>query len=226
MREFKVHTYGKTIQWYCDSLNAVAIVNRGSMNESLHEIVLDIKHWCDINHVRISPKWIPRNLNNKADRLSRLVSNDHFANNDNWFVLPHIYDFFDRLWGPHSYDRFPGNTHFTEGSKHTSYSCLTKYHDIFNDNWDKHNNWVVPKISLIGQTIKHLIKTKAKATMIVPKWKSASFWPLLVNQRGEMREWISEHREYRRPRNFYGGTSNLLSDGIFNSNILILNIRF
>ena len=47
--------------------------------------------------------------------------------------------------------------------------------------WEGENNWLVPPPVLISNVVKKLLKEKVKATLVIPVWKSAPFWPLLVH---------------------------------------------
>ena len=49
----------------------------------------------------------------------------------------------------------------------------------FTVNWSDENNWLCPPITLITRVIRHAQVCRAKATLIVPAWPSAAFWPIL-----------------------------------------------
>ncbi len=40
-------------------------------------------------------------------------------------------------------------------------------------------NWIVPPVYLVGRVLQHMANCKAKGTLVVSRWYSASFWPLL-----------------------------------------------
>lgn len=50
-------------------------------------------------------------------------------------------------------------------------------------NWASENNWLAPPIYLVNKVIKHCLVCKAEGTLIVPKWESAPFCPLLLNNK-------------------------------------------
>ncbi|VDI60152.1 Hypothetical predicted protein [Mytilus galloprovincialis] len=54
--------------------------------------------------------------------------------------------------------------------------------DAFAYDWSKFNNWVVPPVNLITRAINHMQMCKAKGVLVVPKWKSAIFWPRIVDR--------------------------------------------
>ena len=65
--------------------------------------------------------------------------------------------------------------------KSKSSDPLTEGVDAFTFDWSRDNNWLVPPVSLIAHTIKHVQLSKTVGTILVPKWKSAIFWPLLLS---------------------------------------------
>ena len=61
--------------------------------------------------------------------------------------------------------------------------------DAFSQYWFAENNWLVPPINLV---IRHLVTCKAKGTLIVPKWKSAAFWPLIFSKNLEYKQYVKD----------------------------------
>jgi hypothetical protein len=53
--------------------------------------------------------------------------------------------------------------------------------DAFAYDWFGHNNWLVPPMHLVSRCLIHMQLCKAKGTLVMPKWKSALFWPMLVD---------------------------------------------
>ena len=114
---------------------------------------------------------IPRDLNSRADLISKLIDFDDYELNDV------IFQGLDELWGPHSIDRFAcsynaklprfNSRFFQPGSEAV---------DAFCQDWGSNNNWLCPPVCLIVRVIKHLELCHAKGTLIVPLWKSSFFW--------------------------------------------------
>ena len=52
--------------------------------------------------------------------------------------------------------------------------------DAFTSDWSDENNWLVPSVSLSSRVINHLIKSNSVGTLVVPKWPSSPFWPLVL----------------------------------------------
>ena len=59
-----------------------------------------VKILCIHNQIQLEPEWISRELNEKADYLSRIV--DH----DDWLLNPIIFHSVDKAWWPHAIDWF------------------------------------------------------------------------------------------------------------------------
>ena len=99
---------GETVKWLTDNQNVVRIIEHGSRKHLLQEIAVNILSILMQTAIRLEMAWIPREKNQQADYLSRLV--DH----DDWMVNPHIFQWIDSIWGPHTIyiyiDRFA--THY------------------------------------------------------------------------------------------------------------------
>ena len=50
--------------------------------------------------IRLEPEWVPREFNERADFLSRIVDYS------DWFLNPAVFAELDAAWGPHTVDRF------------------------------------------------------------------------------------------------------------------------
>jgi hypothetical protein len=86
-----------------------------------------------------------------------------------------------KIWGPFTCDTFADNKNkkvsiffsrfFTPGTSGV---------DAFAYDWSKYNNWIVSPVHLISRTISHMRMCKARGTLVIPKWKSAVFWPMII----------------------------------------------
>ena len=110
--------------------------------------------------------------------------------------------------------------------KSKSSDPLTEGVDAFTFDWSRDNNWLVPPVSLIAHTIKHVQLSKTVGTILVPKWKSAIsglcfFHPFL----GILKKNVAEFIEYESPSRFFveGSAENsVFNEGRFISNLLVL----
>ena len=51
--------------------------------------------------------------------------------------------------------------------------------EAFSASWGGVIFFLVPPVFLVARTLAHLETSRARGTLIVPKWPSASFWPYL-----------------------------------------------
>ena len=75
--------------------------------------------------------------------------------------------------------------------------------NAFSVSWGKENNWLVPPIFLISSTILHVIRCKAKGTLIVPQWPSAPFWPLLFSHKFESHSYVADFITFKSPSGIF-----------------------
>jgi hypothetical protein len=66
--------------------------------------------------------------------------------------------------------------------------------------------------------------------MVIPKWKSALYWPLIWNAKlNSFKSFIKNYFEYERPCNFFteGSDKNsIFAMSNFPSNVLVLQVDF
>lgn len=175
LHSFKASIANKTLLLFTDNQACAKIIESGSMKPDLQALALEIFSFSLQNNVNLDPRWIPRELNEEADCLSK------FYDSDDWSVRPLFFRYFDKLWGPHTFDRFADNTNAKLPLFNSRFhNPGTAGIDAFAFDWsDSANNWLVPPVHLISRTVQHLVACKAKGTLVCPKWPSASFWPNL-----------------------------------------------
>ncbi|KAK3097826.1 hypothetical protein FSP39_013568 [Pinctada imbricata] len=174
----------KHIKWYSDNKNVVSIVSKGSMKSELLNISLDIFEFCLSFGITLDMEWVPRDQNERADMLSRIVDFD------DWSVSDVIFDFLNYMWGPHEVDFFANDRN---NKLSTFYSRFWTPNaigiDAFTADWYGVNGWFVPPPSIVTRVLKYMKQCYAYGTLIVPFWKSASFWPFLYpNGQGFIKE--------------------------------------
>jgi hypothetical protein len=190
LQAFKCELASQSIMWYTDSKNVVSIISNGSKVPELQCLTFDIHQVCVSRAISLDVQWIPRDLNFRADEVSRITDYDDYSIHDDIFLD------LDAMWGPHNFDRFAChyntklplfNTKFFQpGSNGVN---------AFSQDWSHYNNWLCPPVYLTSKVINHLRICHAKGTLIVPQWKSAHFWPLLchdgVHFNSFVIEWIT-----------------------------------
>ena len=101
--------------------------------------------------------------------------------------------------------------------------------DAFCVDWKQYLCWIVPPLSLVAKTILYLKSCKAKCTLIVPKWESATYWPLLVDSSsGKFKYFIRKTVVYFKPKGFFvkGSVESIFSEEIFPYDVIAFCINF
>ena len=154
----------------------------GSNNPRIQGLVLAIETFCIRHNIDRRTFWVPRSINNVADYMSKVCHGDHYS----YMVRPHLRDYIQRQFGTPTVDRFASrnniqvpsgryNSKFFEAEAEwlNAFSCDWKY----NAAGCPEHNWVHPPYTLLGRACQHLHSCHANATLILPFWPAASWWP-------------------------------------------------
>ena len=162
------------VHCFTDNQNVAHILQVGSKKPHLHGVALEVINLSIQFQICLEPEWIPRETNERADLLSRIV--DHY----DWYLNPVVFAWLDSIWGPYAVDRF-ANYNNCQLSRFNSrcWNPVSEAVDTFTVNWDAENNWWCPPVCLIPKVIAHAQACGASGTLIVPKWKTAPFWPVV-----------------------------------------------
>ena len=199
----------------------MSIIKNGSRKCDLQEIALHIFQFCEARNVSLLPKWLPRDENTVADFLSRCYDCD------DWLIKDHIFSVLDKLWGPHTVDRFSSSCNAKCKRFNSKFWCAgTEAVNCFSQCWKGEINWLVPPPISIGKTINKLVSEKASATLIVPRWISAPYWPL-ISKNGKFTEFCADYLHFQNDVCIAGKASK----GVFNRSahapsFVALKIRF
>ena len=137
---------------------------------------MTVFEFCAKNDTEIHTVWISREQNTPADYLSRILDIDDWAD---WAISTEFFQFIDELGGPHSVDRFASsNNAKTKLFNSLYWNPGSLGVNSFNSDWSQDINLLVPPVTLASRAINHLVKCKAKGTLILPKRTSPPFWPL------------------------------------------------
>ena len=85
---------GQNIHWFSDNQGTISVINYDSMKVHLQKLALDIFSLCLNNNISIYLEWIPRNLNEIADAISKFIDYDDWRTTDGFFI------FLNTVWGP------------------------------------------------------------------------------------------------------------------------------
>ena len=191
LADFRQQLSGCVLRWHCDNAAAVRILDFGSSKPHLQQIAYRIDQVCWCYNIRLFPVWIPRGQNRQADVLSK-----RSGAGDDWQLHPRWFHYLDSLWGPHTVDRFADNLNAHLPVFNSDRLCVgTAGVDAFSFSWTGQNNWLCPPVSLILRVLDKVKADKAVATLVVPWWESAYFWPSI---RPSLDSWHSLIKEYIR----------------------------
>ena len=210
------------VKWFSDSLNCVRIVSAGSTKPDLQDQALNIFQLCLRWNIDLDIQWVPRDFNFVADSISKVRCTDNLGVSEEFFL------FMQSKWGPFDIDRFANSENrklFRYNSRFFDYQCEAV--DAFSQNWKNSNNWLVPPIHLVSKTVFHLLACGGKGCLIVPKWPSASFWPLIFKAGEVKREFVKDVLEFSSNQNiFIKGKGNVGIFGTERFKSKVLAIRF
>ena len=117
--------------WFTDNQNVARIMQVESKKPQLHAIALKVFALLVQYQLHLEPEWIPRDLNVRADFLSRIVDYD------DWFLDPAIFAHIDAMRGPHTVDRFASfhNAQLPRFNSHC-WNPGSEAVDAFTVNWE------------------------------------------------------------------------------------------
>ena len=119
-------------------------------------------------------QWVPRELNQLADYISK------FYDGNDWQLNPAVFSQLDSLWGPHSLDVFASHLNHLCPKFFSLYHCPdTAGVNAFAFDWSGENAWINPPFSQMGRVVRHLRRCRAQATLICPWWPKRPWWHLI-----------------------------------------------
>lgn len=180
LRSFAPTLSHRHVLWQTDNHAATHISRTGSNKKHLQLIAEDIYDVCREHDIEFKLEWIPRNANQLADFWSR------FFDYDDWALNAEVFDALNQRWGPLTIDRFADNFNKKLDRFNSRFVCPnSEYVNALSISWTEENNYVVPPVSLVIRSIKHMKLSRALGVLIVPYWPSAPFWPFIVDEQGK-----------------------------------------
>jgi hypothetical protein len=167
---------GQRILLRSDNKGVMFIVNKGgSMRPHIHAVVRQILWFTLRRNVDLLVEWIPREENELADHLSKLIFTS------DWMLNPCIFHQLSAMHGPFNTDLFASHTnhqlpkffslHHTPGAAGTN---------AFSQHWGT-KEWCNPPFALVGRAIQHARACSASMCLIAPYWPNARWWHELVH---------------------------------------------
>ena len=193
LRSFEHFLRGRTVTLYTDNQNLDWIWRGGSRKLALNALIVRIFLWAREFEVSLQVVWIPRDRNAAADAVSK------WTDGDDWMVNPRVFAALDAEWGPHTVDRFASHTNHLTPRFNSRFWCPgTEGVNAFAFDWSGDNNWVNPPFCLIPRVLHHMCACGASGTLLVPRWISWPWWPLLQLREGHWAPFVVAARPLRR----------------------------
>ncbi|XP_043243553.1 uncharacterized protein LOC122392575 isoform X4 [Amphibalanus amphitrite] len=167
LRSFRFSIVGKTVEVLSDNVTTVAHINKfGSSNVSLDSIAQNIWSFAFDNNVSLVAHHIAGVSNTGPDTLSRMSARHE------WVLHPSIFRQLDRMFGPHTVDRFAavGTALLPTYNSRFADPCSSGVDALGQTDWGAENNWVNPPFRLIPRVLDIIEAQRADATLIAPMW--------------------------------------------------------
>ncbi len=169
----------RAVIWFTDNTGCVSISRKGSMKPALNTIAEEINRHSTLINIDLELKWLRRNKNTIADKLSR------FVDLDDWGIHPTLVNKLQEAWWPCTIDRFASDRNKKFPRFNSRYTCEgTEGTDAFTLDWSGETNWLVPPPQLVPRVLDHLKASRARGILVTPFWPSAKFWPFLFTWQG------------------------------------------
>ncbi len=174
LRSFVAQLSGKCVLLREDNSAAQFMLTKGSSrSRAAMPLLRSIFDFCARHDILLQVQRVA-SADNLADAPSRLWDRNDYALHARWFA------FLDRLWGPHTCDRFASyinrrcrkyNTLFFDPYS-SGVNCFAQ------DDWATESNWCNPPFDddVIFTLLRKLLTTGASATLILPYWPGAPWF--------------------------------------------------
>jgi hypothetical protein len=227
LKSFRQFLSGFSVLARGDALNVFYLLHRGgSKAEHLQEICLRLFWFCHDHEIELLPEWIPREKNQLADYLSKVVEMDDFG------LQPEMFQFVVSEFGPLEVDLFASGHNALLPVFFSEFWCPGSAGvNAFTVSWHGSSSYCFPPPRLVFRTLQHARESRARIVLMVPDWKGQPWWPLLVCDGGA--GWAPMVRKSRRlpagPRTLRPGRvpkASFFGRGFPDCDIFVLEIDF
>ena len=171
-------TRGTHIQLKMDNLTAIAYINRmgGTHSPECNHVSGHIWEWAIARDIWLFAAYIPGDSNVVADFHSRC-----FHENKEWALKEKVFALLKHIYGLPGIDLFASSTN----AKMPVYiSWLPDPNafavDAYTVSWQDIKFYAFPPFSLIPRVLAKIIQDKATGILIIPKWTTQSWFPLML----------------------------------------------
>ena len=155
------------------------------MSSQLYIVAVDIFFAAQNNNIEISVRWISRNLNDKADDLSKIVDLNDCQVDDKYFQA------MQSCWGLCTIDCFASCEKYKVPRFYSKYlNPNSPGVDCFSLDWAGEVCLFVSPIMLVPKAIRHVCSSGCRTILTVPFRPLAAFWPFLISNDGFFRKFV------------------------------------
>lgn len=170
----------KHIVFQCDNISAVTYINdMGGMNSLLMDVLArDIWQWCLSRDIFISSVFIPGIMNTQADFLSR-----NFSDSTEWKLKTLVFQRICKQCFTPDIDLFASRLNAQLDRFVSWYPEPGAYcSNAFSFSWHNFSPYIFAPFSLIANVVNKILADEVeKAILIIPYWKSQSWFPLVLS---------------------------------------------
>ena len=172
VKTFAARAANSSLLIQCDNQSVYWIIKKGSSNVlSIHALVVELFWLCLSYNIELDLAWIPRELNQWSDDLSKQTDSS------DWTVSDWFWNDIQHSFGPFFCDRFASAENALLPVFCSLVHCPEVYYvNAFARDWSDGKSWCHPPVELIGEVIDKVRLDRAQATVLVPFWPSAWWW--------------------------------------------------
>jgi len=179
---------------------------------------------CIKHFIRFEVRWIPRELNQQADYLSKYLCRDDYR------LARVVFQFLDRMWGPHSVDWFASHLSAQLPRFYAQFWCPgCEGVNAFSESWSDRLGWFFPPPFLLSRVLEQMLYCGAEGTVVAPYWPSQRWWPCLAPDGVTPAWFILDWRDLPVTSSLFipcGGVDNCFTNGTLTSRVLVLRVSF
>lgn len=174
---FALRTWGsklerRKVRCNCDNQAAILIARKGSAKQSLHGLALSLYQISKRFHIEIVYFWIPRELNEVADELSREIDFD------DWSIKDSLFRMCEDRWGRCSIDGFAAEDNTKCDRFFSKCPCPNTsgvdFFEALDDATSVKTLWLVPPPNLVRKCVALGKAYKIRAIIGMPDWPAHS----------------------------------------------------
>ncbi len=166
----------RTVYWLTDSTNMEIFLRKGSGKAHIQEVVTRVYKLCQALHIHLEPVQVTRQepLIDVADAGSR-----HFEEDDWGIDIPSFRDL-EARFGRFTVDLFAGEGNHKVDKFYSVYATPSSSGvDAFARDWTGEHAFICPPVRDIIPAWRKSCNVRMSGVLVVPEWRSSSFWPML-----------------------------------------------